>query len=158
MLSTSDNNAVLNMQLNFSTNKIAETSDEINSKINKLIINRSILMIYVNEIYNNRVNLSDENRTAINAYVNIIKENASFLNGNRGMVRNQLTLANDLMVNNSNNNLVNYYMIKSGETLENRSSKIDSTISAIESIINIIEENLDPSSIYYNVGFVNHKI
>ncbi len=146
---SSDNTATVNMQLNFSTAKISDASNEINDKINNLILKRSILMIYVNEIYNNRVNLSDENRVAINAYVNVIKENASFLSGNRGMVKNQLTLASDLMSNNSNDNLVNYYMIKSGEALETRSSKIDSTISAINSIIEIIEINLDASSIYY---------
>ncbi len=139
-----------NMQINFSTGKISETSDEINEKINNLILKRSILMIYVNEIYNNRVNLTEENRVAINAYVNVIKENASFLNGNRGMVRNQLSLANDLINNNSNNNLVNYYIIKSGEALETRGSKIDSSISAIDSIIDIIEANLESTSIYYN--------
>jgi len=149
---SSDNNATLNMQLTFSTEKIEETSLEINSKINNLILKRSILMIYVNEIYNNRVNLTEENRIAINAYVNVIKENASFLNGNRGMVKNQLTLANDLIDNKSNDNLVNYYMIKSGEALENRSSKIDSTISAMDSIIKIIENNLSTSSVYYNLN------
>lgn len=145
-----DNTASINMQLNFSTNKIEEASTEINEKVNNLILKRSILMIYVNEIYNNRVELSEENRIAINAYVNVIKENASFLNGNRGMVKNQLTLANDLASNNSNNNLINYYIIKSGEALETRSSKIDSTISAIDSIIDIIENNLTPASIYYS--------
>jgi len=149
---SSDNTATVNMQLNFSTAKISDASNEINDKINNLILKRSILMIYVNEIYNNRVNLSEENRIAINAYVNVIKENASFLSGNRGMVKNQLTLASDLMSNKSNDNLVNYYMIKSGEALETRSSKIDSTISAINSIIEIIENNLDSSSIYYQTS------
>lgn len=147
-----DNGALFNLQLNFSTNKISETSYDINSKINDLILKRSILMIYVNEIYNNRVNLTDENRIAINAYVNVIRENASYLDGNRGMVKNQLTLANDLLTNSSNNNLVNYYIIKSGEALETRSSKIDSSISAIDSIIDIIESNLTSSSVYYNTN------
>lgn len=145
-----DNTASLSMQFNFSTNKIEKTSNKINEKINNLILKRSILMIYVNEIYNNRVELTEENRVAINAYVNVIKENASFLNGNRGMVKNQLTLANDLANNNSNDNLINYYIIKSGEALETRSNKIDSTISAIDAIIDIIESNLTPSSIYYS--------
>lgn len=154
-LSSSDDNLSLNMQLHFSTNKIEDTSEEINTKINNLILKRSILLIYVNEIYNNRVNLSEENRVAINAYVNVIKENASYLSGNRGMVKNQLTLANDLKNSKSNDNLVNYYMIKSGEALETRASKIDATISAIDSITKIIENNLDASSVYYNSSLSN---
>lgn len=154
-LTSSDDNLNLNMQLTFSTNKIEDASEEINTKINNLILKRSILLIYVNEIYNNRVNLSEENRVAINAYVNVIKENASYLSGNRGMVKNQLTLANDLKNSKSNDNLVNYYMIKSGEALETRASKIDATISAIDSITKIIENNLDQSSVYYNSSLSN---
>lgn len=146
-LTSSDNN--LNITMQFSTEKIETTSDEINEKINKLILKRAILMIYVNEIYNGNVNLSEENKKAINAYVNVIKENASFLNGNRGMVKNQLGMASDLINNQNNENIVNYYIIKSGEALEIRSNKIDSTISSIDSIISILEQNLTSSSCYY---------
>lgn len=139
----------------FSTNKIECTSSEIDSKINLLILKRSMLMIYVNEIYSGKVNLSNESKTAINAYVNVLKENTSFLNGNRGMVKNQLGLASDLVKNEKNNDLVNYYIIKSGEALENRASKLDTSISAIDSIIQIIENNLLPSSNYYNSKLSN---
>lgn len=144
-----DNSTSLQLSVKFSTDKIEETSDEISSKINQLILKRSILMIYVNEIYNGNVSLSEENKVAINAYTNVIKENTSFLNGNRGMVKNQLSLANDLVTSDNNDNLINYYIIKSGEALETRSNKIDSTISAIDSIISILETNLSPSSTYY---------
>lgn len=147
--SSDDNSKTLNMNIKFSTNKIEETSNEINTKINTLILNRSILMIYVNEIYNNNVNLTENDKVAINAYVNVIKENTSFLNGNRGMVKNQLSLASDLVTNENNDNLVNYYIIKSGEALETRANKIDSSIKAINSIIEIIEANLTTSSNYY---------
>ncbi len=147
-LTSNDNNATLSLNVEFSTNKIEKTSSEIDEKINKLILKRSILMIYVNEIYNGNVELSDENKTAINAYVNVIKENASFLNGNRGMVKNQLKLASNLVEKQSNGNLVNYYIIKSSEALETRASKIDSTISAIDAITKIIEDNLKDSSPY----------
>lgn len=149
-LTSDDSSASFEFCVKFSTDKIQETSDEIDEKINKLILKRSILMIYVNEIYNGNVTISDENKVAINAYVNVIKENASFLNGNRGMVKNQLNLASDLVDSDKNDNLVNYYIIKSGEALETRSSKIDSTISAIDSIINILENNLTSTSTYYN--------
>ncbi len=144
-----DNSASFNLAVKFSTNKIEETSDEIDSKINSLILKRSVLMIYVNEIYAGNVSISEENRTAINAYVNVIKENASFLKGNRGMVKNQLGLASDLLSTESNDNLINYYIIKSGEALETRSNKIDSTLSAISSIIEILENNLTSNSPYY---------
>ena len=150
-LTSEDNTTNLNLNLKFSTNKIEEKSTEIDSKINTLILKRSILMIYVNEIYNGNVNFSDESKVAINAYLNVIKENTSYLNGNRGMVRNQLSLASDLVQNEKNDDLVNYYIIKSGEALETRASKLDSTISAIDSIIKIIEDNLSSSSSYYNV-------
>lgn len=149
-LTSNDNSTSLSLNVKFSTDKIENTSTEIDEKINTLILKRSILMIYVNEIYNNNVNLSEEDKKAINAYVNVIKENTSFLNGNRGMVKNQLKLASDLVENNSNENLVNYYIIKSGEALETRASKLDSSISAIDSIINIIEANLAETSTYYN--------
>lgn len=149
---TSDDNESLNINVKFSTDQIEETSDEIESKINSLIVKRSILMIYVNEIYNGNVTLSEENKLAINAYVNVIKENTSFLNGNRGMVKNQLSLASDLVSSESNDNLINYYIIKSGEALETRANKLDSTISAIDSIINIIEANLTNTSTYYQTN------
>lgn len=145
-----DNSASLDISLKFSTDLIEQTSDEINDNINNLILKRSILMIYVNEIYNGNIILSEDNKVAINAYVNVIKENASFLNGNRGMVKNQLGIATDLVESNKNNELVNYYIIKSGEALETRANKINSTISAIDSIINILESNLSTNSPYYN--------
>lgn len=151
-LTSDDNVANMNINIKFSTDKIEKVSDSISSKINKLILKRSILMIYVNELYNNNVNLTNEDKVAINAYVNVIKENASYLKGNRGMVKNQLNLANNLVEKESNENLINYYIIKSGEALETRSSKIDSTISAIDSIIEIIENNLTTSSPYYDVN------
>lgn len=148
-MTSDDNNTSFSLCVKFSTNKIEEASSEIDEKINTLILKRSILMIYVNEIYNNKVNLTDESKVAINAYVNVLKENTSFLNGNRGMVKNQLGLASDLAKSEKNNDLVNYYIIKSGEALENRVSKLDTSISAIDSIIQIIENNLDSSSAYY---------
>ncbi len=146
-LTSDDNN--LNFSMQVSTEKIETTSDDIDNKINQLILKRAILMIYVNEIYNGNVSLTDENRKSINAYVNIIKENASFLNGNRGMVKNQLGMASNLIEKQSNDDIVNYYIIKSGEALEIRSNKIESSISAIDSIISILEQNLTPSSCYY---------
>ncbi len=149
----SDDNVSLSIQ--FSTDKIETTSDEIDEKINKLILKRAILMVYVNEIYNGNVTLSDENKKAINAYVNVIKENASFLNGNRGMVKNQLNMASNLLNTKTSENIVNYYIIKSGEALKIRSNKIDSTISAIDSIISILENNLSPSSCYYQNNLTN---
>lgn len=148
-ISLTSNDNEINLSMQFSTEKIETTSDDINENINKLILKRAILMIYVNEIYNGNVNLTEENRKAINAYVNVIKENASFLNGNRGMVKNQLGLASNLIEQDTNNDIVNYYIIKSGEALEIRSNKIDSTLSAIESIISILEQNLTESSCYY---------
>lgn len=148
-ISLTSNDNEINLSMQFSTEKIETTSEDISEKINKLILKRAILMIYVNEIYSGNVTLTEENKKAINAYVNVIKENASFLNGNRGMVKNQLGLASNLLESETNNNIVNYYIIKSGEALEIRSNKINSTISAIESIINILEQNLTESSCYY---------
>ncbi len=154
-LTSNDNDANLNLNVKFSTNKIETTSTEIESKINTLILKRSILMIYVNEIYNNNVNLTEENKIAINAYVNVIKENTSYLKGNRGMVKNQLKLASNLVSSEQNENLVNYYIIKSGEALETRVNKLNSTIEAIDSIINIIENNLTNNSSYYKTNLSN---
>lgn len=151
-LTSDDSSTSMNLSMHFSTEKIENTSDEISEKINELILKRSILMIYANEIHNGNVNLSEQNKTAINAYVNVIKENASFLKGNKGIVKNQLNLASDLLNTNNSDNLVNYYIIKSGEALEIRSNKIDSTISAIDSIIDIVEQNLSPSSAYYQTN------
>jgi hypothetical protein len=56
------------MQL--STEKIETTSDDINSKINQLILKRAILMIYVNEIYSGNVT---KNKSLLCIHINIIK-------------------------------------------------------------------------------------
>ena len=77
---TSDDNNNFNLSMQLSTEKIETASDSINEKINKLILKRAILMIYVNEIYSGNVNLSEDNRKSINAYVNIIKENVKYYN------------------------------------------------------------------------------
>ena len=65
----------------------------------------------------------------------LIKENASFLNGNRGMVKNQLGMASNLINKQSEDNIVNYYIIKSGEALEIRSNKIESIAEIDDSIL-----------------------
>ena len=57
-----------------------------------------------------------------------------------------------MMQTKQNENLINYYIIKSGEALETRANKLDSTISAIDSIISIIEANLTTSSNYYQTN------
>ena len=64
-LTSNDNSTSLDISLKFSTDQIEEASDEINENINNLILKRSILMIYVNEIYNGNITLSEENKTAI---------------------------------------------------------------------------------------------
>lgn len=149
-ITISSSNNFENIESSATTEKITNTSRQIDEKINTLILKRAILMIYVNEIYSGNVELSNESKVAINAYVNVIKENTSFLNGNRGMVKNQLSLANDLMSSGENFELINFYFIKSGEALEIRLNKLDSSISAIDSITEIIESNLKSNSPYYN--------
>ena len=107
-------------------------------------------MLYINEIYNGNVTLSDEDVSAINAYVNIIRDNTSFMNANKGMIRNQLGYARNTFRGNNNRNLVNAYIIRANEAMETRVSKIDSSINALDSIIQIIENGLTENSTFYN--------
>ena len=148
-LSTGDNMANLSIKMRFTTQSDEEASSEIHEKINKLMLKRSILMVYVNEIYNGKVNLSEENKAAINSYIDSIKENTNNQSG-RNMEKNQQRPAEENDEENQNGNANYIRNINTDKIKETRMSRLDSSISAIDSIINIIESNLSSTSAHYH--------
>ncbi|MBQ7918271.1 MAG: hypothetical protein IJ310_05655 [Clostridia bacterium] len=106
------------------TNQTTQTSNE---QMNELNLKRSVLMIYVNEIQNGNVNLTQENKDEINRQIEIINQ--------KNVFKNSESTTYNLPRNSQNQN-----------------ENISSTISAVDSILNIIETNLTSSSKYYQTN------
>ena len=106
------------------TNQATQTSNE---QMNELNLKRSVLMIYVNEIQNGNVNLTQENKDEINRQIEIINQNNVF----------------------KNSESTTYNLPRNSQ---NQNENISSTISAVDSILNIIETNLTSSSKYYQTN------
>lgn len=106
------------------TNQATQTPNE---QMNELNLKRSVLMIYVNEIQNGNVNLTQENKDEINRQIEIINQNNVF----------------------KNSESTTYNLPRNSQ---NQNENISSTISAVDSILNIIETNLTSSSKYYQTN------
>lgn len=143
------------MVVNYSTNTIEESKEEIQQRISSLIDKRAKLLLFINDLYKGNIKLSEESLTAINAYINIIKDNTSYLNSNRGIISNQLNRANNLYNSNSASPLINAYIIRTNEAIDTRLAKLDSSLLAIDSICNILNSNLTSSSPYYNQNILS---
>ena len=143
------------MVVNYSTNTIEESKEEIQQRISSLIDKRAKLLLLINDLYKGNIKLSEESLTAINAYINIIKDNTSYLNSNRGIISNQLNRANNLYNSNSASPLINAYIIRTNEAIDTRLAKLDSSLLAIDSICNILNSNLTSSSPYYNQNILS---
>ena len=123
----------------FATQEITNSANKVQEIINNLISKRSNILLLIDQIYSNKVKLSKDDISAINAYMNIIKENTSYLNSNKGIVTNQLSKAKELFTSNSTSPLINAYIIRTNEVIETRISKLESSLLAIDSICEIIE-------------------
>lgn len=104
-----------------------QTTQTSNEQMNELNLKRSVLMIYVNEIQNGNVNLTQENKDEINRQIEIINQNNVF----------------------KNSESTTYNLPRNSQ---NQNENISSTISAVDSILNIIETNLTSSSKYYQTN------
>lgn len=141
----------------FSTDEISKNDSLIREKITALINERSNLLLCINDLYKGNVSLSIASKNAINAYMNIIKDNTSYLNQNKGIVTNQLSEANKLYEENNNSSLINAYIIRTNEAVASRIVKIESSISAMQAITQIIQGSLKSTSPNYNMNMINNK-
>ncbi len=123
----------------FSTDKISENNKELQNLITSLINKRSNLLLYVNDLYKGNISIVNPNRNAVNAYMNIIKDNTAYFNQHRGIVTNQIDQAKEILQNDQSSALVNAYIIRTNEAISTRITKLESSISAIESIFQILK-------------------
>lgn len=149
-----DNTFVVSPDTQIDTTSVYTWLNNIHSKINILFSKRSDLLLYLNEIYGGNTDFSNENIVSLNVYMNILKDNSNYLSSYNGMLKNQINEAKQIYQQNSNVNLINAYIIKSVETLQLRCAKIDTSILAMTSIIDIIKNNLVNDYYSYN----EHKI
>lgn len=149
---TTDSSIVVDTQID--TTEIYTWLENSHSKINILLSQRGNLLLYLNEMYGGNTSLSEENILSLNVYMNILKDNSNYLSNYNGMLKNQINEANEIYANNQNVNLINAYLIKAVETLQLRCAKIDTSILAMSSIIDILKNNLINNYFNYN----NHEI
>ena len=152
-----NNNSASAIDTQIDTTEIYTWLDNARSKINVLFSKRSDLLIYLNEIYGGNTNFSEEDFTSIRVYVNILKDNSNYLSNYTGMLKNQINEATSLYTDNSNINIINAYLIKAVETLQLRCAKIDTSVLAITSIIDIIKGNLINNYYDYNQHEINEN-
>lgn len=135
--------------VNFSTESITSNTSKVGEKITELISLRSNLLIYINDLYKGNINLSKEDKNALNAYMNIIKDNTSYLNQNRGIITNELSHASDLHTSSPTSSLINAYIIRTNEAIMSRIVKLESSISAMSSIVDIMKGSVNNNSPSY---------
>lgn len=139
-VSDTNNNEKSTIQLvSFSTDKLNENNQTVQSLISEIINKRSNLLLYINDLYKGNISISTSNIDAVNAYINIIKDNTSYFNQHRGIITNQLEQARQTMNSDENSSLINAYIIRSNEALSTRIVKLESSIEAIDSITLIIK-------------------
>lgn len=136
------------------TSELYTWLENAHSKINVLLSTRGDLLLYLSEIYSGNVAFESADLLSINVYLNILKDNSTYLSSYNGMLKNQINQATTLFENQENVNLINAYLIKAIETLQVRCAKVDTSVLAMSSIIDIIKCNLVND--YYNYN--EHKI
>lgn len=140
VVTDTNNNEKSTIQLvSFSTDKLNENNQTVQSLISEIINKRSNLLLYINDLYKGNISISTSNIDAVNAYINIIKDNTSYFNQHRGIITNQLEQAKQTMNSDENSSLINAYIIRSNEALSTRIVKLESSIEAIDSITLIIK-------------------
>ena len=150
LTSNSTTSTNLSIDTKMDTTELYLWLENAHNKINLLYSTRSDLLLYLNEVYSGNTSLNEENILSINVYMNILKDNSNYLTSYSGMLKNQINQAKDIYSSNENINLINAYLIKAVETLQLRCAKIDTSILAINSIIDIIKNNLINNYFEYN--------
>lgn len=154
---TSVNNSNIKNVVTFATQEITNSSDAVQNIITNLITKRAKIQLLIDQLYGGKTNLSQDDVSAINAYMNIIKENTSYLNSNKGIIANQLAQAKEIYTENAYSPLVNAYIIRTNEVIETRLSKLSSSILAIDSICEIIENSSSGSIVPQSISNVSEN-
>nr|MCR5553375.1 hypothetical protein [bacterium] len=137
--SISDNQ---NLESPSATSSLNDSSTKMQNLIDELIRIRTIIMLYISDLYNGTIKPSSEDIHAIEAYLNIIKESTAFLKSNNGTVINHLNEATSYD-GASNLNLVNAHIIRATEALNSRSAKLEAAIVSTYNIASILKSYID---------------
>lgn len=143
--------------VSFSTEQISENNQTLQNLISSLINKRSNLLLYINDLYKGNVSVANTNRNAVNAYMNILKDNTSYFNQHRGLITNQLDQAKELYNSDSSSSLINAYIIRTNEAIATRIAKLESSISAMDSILDIMKGNQNSNSKSYILNNYDNK-
>ncbi len=135
--------------VSFSTTSIETKNQELQELISTLINKRSTLLLYINDLYKGNISIESDHKNAINAYMNILKDNTSYFNNQKGMVSNQISQAKQAIEKDESSALANAYIIRTDEAISTRIAKLESSISAIDSILSILKNNENSSSKSY---------
>ena len=130
-----------------STNSIysdlATSSARISELIADLVKVRTVIMLYISDLYNGSITLSQDEINAINSYANIIKESTAYLKSNQGTVKNHLNEATSFGETDAYASLANSHIIRATEVLNTRGAKIESAVVATMNIIDILKTNVE---------------
>lgn len=143
--------------VSFSTEQISENNQTLQSLISKLINKRSNLLLYINDLYKGNVTIASTNKNAVNAYMNILKDNTSYFNQHRGLVTNQIDQAKELYNSDNLSSLINAYIIRTNEAIATRIAKLESSISAMDSILDIMKGSQNSNSKSYILNNYNQN-
>lgn len=144
--------------VSFSTEQISENNQTLQSLISKLINKRSNLLLYINDLYKGNVKIASTNKNAVNAYMNILKDNTSYFNQHRGLVTNQIDQAKELYNSDNSSSLINAYIIRTNEAIATRIAKLESSISAMDSILDIMKGSQNSNSKSYILNNYNQNV
>ncbi len=143
--------------VSFSTEQISENNQTLQSLISKLINKRSDLLLYINDLYKGNITIASTNKNAVNAYMNILKDNTSYFNQHRGLVTNQIDQAKELYNSDNSSSLINAYIIRTNEAIATRIAKLESSISAMDSILDIMKGSQTSNSKSYILNNYNQN-
>lgn len=144
--------------VSFSTEQISENNKTLQSLISKLINKRSNLLLYINDLYKGNITIASTNKNAVNAYMNILKDNTSYFNQHRGLVTNQIDQAKELYNSDNSSSLINAYIIRTNEAIATRIAKLESSISAMDSILDIMKGSQNSNSKSYILNNYNQNV
>ena len=139
-----------------STNSIysdlATSSARISELIADLVKVRTVIMLYISDLYNGSITLSQDEINAINSYANIIKESTAYLKSNQGTVKNHLAEATNFGNTDGYASLANSHIIRATEVLNTRGAKIESAVVATMNIIDILKTNVENAKSQITTG------
>ena len=139
-----------------STNSIysdlATSSVRISELIADLVKVRTVIMLYISDLYNGSITLSQDEINAINSYANIIKESTAYLKSNQGTVKNHLNEATSFGETDAYASLANSHIIRATEVLNTRGAKIESAVVATMNIIDILKTNVENAKSQITTG------